>query len=359
LVIAVNAGPIIVLVVPPDDNAWDPQDGLISAAHATASWARARRATWTRLPPTAGAAVPVESESQFEFLPAPVRAPRKVAARAPAEVPATAPLPPPDSGIAAADAPAPEPSALAIPKRARNAIVSAALTGGRFVRNVLPTRPAKTPAVEPDPASDTPAAPAPGSLRVSSTPPGAVVLVDGTMHGVTPLTIDDLIPGRHDLVLKANGGTVQRTVNIASNQTATIDQATFSGFVAVHAPFDVTISEGGRALRADDRHQIVLPAGPHELRLTNTAVGYDTVRQVNIKPGRSIRLELALEPTLTVTATAPAEVWLDGTRLGETPLTGAPVPLGLHQIVVKRTGGGERRFTVTIGAKPLMLHVEF
>ena len=179
------------------------------------------------------------------------------------------------------------------------------------------------------------------------------------MHGVTPLTIDDLIPGRHDIVLKAEGGTVQRIVNITSNHRATLDQATFSGFVTVHAAFDVTISENGRALRADDRHQIVLPAGPHELRLTNTGVGFDTVRKIIVKPGKSLRLELEIEPSLTVTATAPAEVWLDGTRLGETPLNGAPVPLGLHQIVVKRTGGGERRFTVTIGTKPLMLHVDF
>ena len=349
--------------MPPDDNAWDPQDGLISAAHATASWARARRATWTRLPLMAADAAPVVSETEFEFLPVPVRAPRtaRVKPAAPPVVSSAPPLPPPDPGVLAEETPA-EPGALPTPKRARNAIVAAALTGGRLVRNVLPTRsprPAKTPAVEPTPVAEAAAAPAPGSLRVKSTPPGAEVLVDGTPRGVTPLTIGDLIPGRHDVVLKAEGGTVERTVTVASNQTAAIDQATFSGFVTVHAPFTVAVSKGGRALRADDRHQIVLPAGPHELRLTNTAVGYDAVRQVVVKPGKSTRLEVVPEASLTVTATAPAEVWLDGTRLGDTPLNGAPVPLGLHQIVVKRTAGGERVFTVTIGAKPLLLHVDF
>ena len=71
------------------------------------------------------------------------------------------------------------------------------------------------------------------------------------------------------------------------------------------------------------------------------------------------RLELKLEATLTVTATEAAEVWLDDTRLGETPVKAATGPTGLHQIVVKRTSGGERRFTVTIGAKPFVLHVDF
>jgi len=52
-------------------------------------------------------------------------------------------------------------------------------------------------------------------------------------------------------------------------------------------------------------------------------------------------------------------VWLDGTRLGQTPLNAAPVALGIHDIVVKRAAGGERRYTVTIGAKPVILKVDF
>jgi hypothetical protein len=69
-------------------------------------------------------------------------------------------------------------------------------------------------------------------------------------------------------------------------------------------------------LRADDSHQIMLPAGAHQLRLTN-ARSVDAVRQVNVKPGEETALQLAPEPsTLTVTAAEAAEVWLDGTRIG-------------------------------------------
>ena len=52
------------------------------------------------------------------------------------------------------------------------------------------------------------------------------------------------------------------------------------------------ISEGGRVLRADDRQQIMLPAGAHELRLTNRALGYDVVRRVDVKPGDATTLQL-------------------------------------------------------------------
>jgi len=60
-----------------------------------------------------------------------------------------------------------------------------------------------------------------------------------------------------------------------------------------------------------------------------------------------------------VTAAEAAEVWLDGARVGETPLNAAPVPLGTYELVVKRATGGERRFTVTIGAAPFTLNVDF
>ena len=199
-----------------------------------------------------------------------------------------------------------------------------------------------------------------GGLRVATTPPGADVLVDGKSRGVTPLSLTDLSPGRHEVEMKGDAGTVRRTITIAANETASIDEAIFSGWITVYSPFDVTLVENGKVLRADERNQIMLPAGNHELRLTNRALGYDAVKQVEVKPGASTVLQVMPEPSpLTVTATEPAEVWIDGARIGDTPVNAAPVSLGSHEVVVRRAAGGERRFTITIGAKPYTLNVEF
>jgi hypothetical protein len=250
------------------------------------------------------------------------------------------------------------------------ALLAVVVIGGRYLWTMTPSAPAvakRAPApVDAKPAAPAAAAPTArkgpgvGSLRVTSTPVGAQVLIDGKARGVTQLTLADLAPGRHDVALQSDAGTVTRTVIIAANQTVTVDEAIFSGFVTVYSPFDVTIAEGGRVLRADDRHQIMLPAGPHELHFINRGLAYDAVRQVDVKPGEATNLQLTPEPSsLTVTATDAAEVWLDGARLGDTPLNSAPVPLGAHEIIVKRASGGERRFSVTIGAKPFNLNVEF
>ncbi len=188
-----------------------------------------------------------------------------------------------------------------------------------------------------------------GGLRVKSTPPGARVFVDGKMRGVTPLALADLNVGRHTIELKSDAGDVQRTVTVAANETAAIDESIFSGWLAVYSPFDLVITEGGRSFRLDDRNQILLSPGQHELHLSNRTLGYDVVRQVELKPGEVTTLSLKPPPsTMTVTANEAADVWLDGARVGETPLNAQPAELGSHEIVVRRTAGGERRFTVTI-----------
>jgi hypothetical protein len=239
-------------------------------------------------------------------------------------------------------------------------LLVALVVGGRWVWNAIPASPKRTAVVEPPKVTPKPAAASTGSLRVGSTPPGAKVLVDGKPRGVTPLNLTDLSPGRHEVMLQSDAGSVKRTVTVSTTAATVIDEAIFSGFVTVYAPFDVTISEKGRVLRADDRQQIMLPPGPHELRVFNRALAYDVVRRVEVKPGEALNLQLTPDPSsLTVTASDAAEVWVDGSRLGDTPLNAAAIPLGIHDIVVKRAAGGERRFTVTAGTKPVTLNVVF
>jgi hypothetical protein len=249
-----------------------------------------------------------------------------------------------------------------VPAGIAAAVIAGIAVGGPYLWRALPSAPARpAPAVRaPTPVAAGAPARRTGSLQVSSNPPGAHVTVDGKPRGVTPLNLDDLRPGRHEVVMESDAGSVTRAVVVSANATATVDEAIFSGFVAVYAPFDVIVSEKGRALTADDRHQIMLPAGPHDLQLSNLSLVYDAVRHVTIKPGEVTTLQLTPDPSpLRVTASQPAEVWLDGVRLGDTPLIDAPVPLGIHDIVVKRAGGGERRFTVTVGARPVTLKVDF
>jgi hypothetical protein len=199
-----------------------------------------------------------------------------------------------------------------------------------------------------------------GGLRVGSTPPGARVILDGKDRGTTPLTLEEINPGQHVVELESGEGRIRRSVAVVAGQTASIDEMIFSGWLAVYAPFELSIAEGDRPLHLDDRSQIMLPAGSHQLRLTNQALGYAEIRSVELKPGAVTTLSVTPpRSTLTVTATERAEVWLDGARVGEAPVFGLPVNLGTHDVLLRRSNGADRRSTITITVKPFTLDVDF
>jgi hypothetical protein len=163
-----------------------------------------------------------------------------------------------------------------------------------------------------------------GRLVVTSPSSVAQVFVDGKPRGVTPLTLDGLMAGKHTVMLQNQNGSVEQTVTVGGSETAQLDQTIFPGWVSIVAPVELIISEGTRSLRLDDRSQVMLPPGPHELLLANRALGYGT-RHVDVRPGETTRSIAPPSSKATFTATAPAEVWLDGKSVGQTPLIDLPV----------------------------------
>ena len=199
-----------------------------------------------------------------------------------------------------------------------------------------------------------------GRLHVQSDPPGAKVLIDGVARGETPLRLDDVTVGTHAVVIERAGGSIRRSVTVGAGETTKVSEALVPGWITVFAPFELTVSEGSHAVHLDDRHQAILPPGSHELRLENRALGFEDTRKVEVRPGASLPLSIVPpRSTLTVTSTTPAEVWLDGTLVGGTPLVNLPVDLGTREVLVKSADGRERRLTTVVTVKPTTLAVAF
>ncbi len=221
--------------------------------------------------------------------------------------------------------------------------------------------PAPAPAASAGPARGRGTAPgAAGRLRVTSDPPGARVLVDGRDRGATPLDLDDLRTGTHAVVLQSASGTIRRSVSIKAGATTELAESIFAGFVHVSSPIELQVSAGGRGLRLDDRNQVLLPPGSHELRFENRAMGFVGVRKVDVEPGKATSISVVPPPsTLSVTSTAPGIVLVDGAPIGTTPLVDYGINLGTHEVTVRSEDGAERRFTVTVTTKPVQLAAEF
>jgi hypothetical protein len=234
-------------------------------------------------------------------------------------------------------------------------------------RSYLPgvTRPgAATPAAATAPAAVEPTATGAvaakqGRLEIETQPAGANVLLDGKPVGQSPLTLDEVTAGRHTITFVTPSGTVKRTVRVEAGRTATLDVPIFSGWVGIYAPFVVDVAEGGRVIGTTDDPRLMLSPGRHVLTLTNRDLGYRSVETVNIEPGEVRSVSLDPQGSASLNATPWAEVWMDGGKLGDTPIANLTLPLGIRELTFRHPGLGERRVTVTIrGDVPATVSVD-
>ncbi|MBI3490684.1 MAG: PEGA domain-containing protein [Acidobacteria bacterium] len=195
-----------------------------------------------------------------------------------------------------------------------------------------------------------------GQLHLTTDPVPARVIVDGKPRGVTPLLIENLTVGSHSVVLESVEGSLQETVKITAGDTRELNESIYPGWLTLYSTFDLVATEAGHEIPQDEHHQLLLSPGPHDLRFENRALGYEETRHVDMKPGEVASLSIAPpRSTLTVTSSAPAQVWLDGKLLGDTPLGAVPIDLGTHAVVLKRADGETRELSVTVTTKPVVL----
>lgn len=232
------------------------------------------------------------------------------------------------------------------------------------------------------------AAPAMATLSVDSNPSGVPIFVDGVDRGVTPARIT-LAPGAHILELRRGvprvipitltaGADVSQYLEFAETPLVTEETAAptavqtpeppaaavapvpVAGWIAAKMPFAVEIHEQGRLVGTTEAERLMLPAGPHQLEFVNELLGYRAQRTVNVIAGKvtTIALEIPMG-SVNLNAAPWAEVWIDGQRVGETPIGNLAVAIGPREIVFKHPQLGEKRHavSVTVGS-PVRLSVD-
>ena len=207
--------------------------------------------------------------------------------------------------------------------------------------------PAPPPAANPENDSAIPAGK--GRVVIITQPAGVKVLVDRKAAGETPLQLD-LPPGRRVLTFQTSGGDVIQSVRIVAGKTETLDLPVFSGWIAVLAPVILDVASDGKSIGNTDQSRMMLPPGKHLLTFTNKDLGYTGTQEVLVEPGEVKSVSVEPKGQVNLNALPWAEVWLDGTKLGDTPLAGTAVPIGLHEFVFKNPQFGERKVSATIKA---------
>jgi hypothetical protein len=156
------------------------------------------------------------------------------------------------------------------------------------------------------------AAPVRGRVFVRSRPSGARVSVNGRSRGETPVTIDDLPLGTHELTLVRQGyQPVTRRVNLKTSRT-----------VSVTVSLQRRPAESTSRAQADAKAQAQRPKAAPESRAEAT-------------------LEVVSRPS-------GARVFIDGKLAGTTPLTTTSIGAGAHAVRLELAGHNPWTTSVTL-----------
>ena len=199
-----------------------------------------------------------------------------------------------------------------------------------------------------------------GTIVLTTEPAGAHVLLDGKEMGDSPLTLENVPAGKHALLLVTASASVKRIVRVEAGKTVALDVGVFSGWIAVYSPIPLDIAENGKSVGSSEQGRLMLSPGRHQLTLTNSELGYNSTQTVDIEPGEERPISVQPTGELSANAAPWAEVWMNGKKIGETPVASLAVPLGTHEITFKNPQFPERRVTVTVtGSSPVTASVDF
>ncbi|OFW19661.1 MAG: hypothetical protein A3H97_18750 [Acidobacteria bacterium RIFCSPLOWO2_02_FULL_65_29] len=207
-----------------------------------------------------------------------------------------------------------------------------------------------------------------GTLSIQTNPSGAQASVDGRPRGVTPLTLE-LAAGPHKVELKGPAGSRIIPVTIAAGtrlaQYLELPQpdsgVPVAGWVVVTSPIELQLFENDRLLGSSRSDRIMVLAGRHDVDLVNQELGYRSTRTVEVAAGAvaPIAVEIPLG-LIAVNASPWAEVWIDGTKAGETPIGNLSLPIGTHEVVFRHPDFSEERQAAVVTLKDVArLSVEF
>jgi hypothetical protein len=206
------------------------------------------------------------------------------------------------------------------------------------------------------------------AIEIRSEPAGGRVLIDGVPSGTTPIIVRGLTPGRHEVQVSGPFRTQTRSVTLAAKKQTLLvvtpartspasepgaerapRASAATGYIAIQSPIVLRIVRNGDFVGTSEDSRLSLPVGPQVIGLENESVGFRDVRTVEVVAGKVTPVPVTLpKGEISINARPWAEVFVDGTRIGETPVSQLSLPVGIHEVVFRHPDHGERRVSVVV-----------
>ena len=133
-----------------------------------------------------------------------------------------------------------------------------------------------------------------------------------------------------------------------ANADAPVPAGPRFGGLTVSSPLELKVYENGKLL-GTNYGQVAVNEGSHVLEFVNEPTGFRYTQTVNVRAGRMTNVSIAVPSgKLSINAVPWAEVLIDGSAAGQTPLANVTLPIGPHEIVFRHPQLGERKQTVIV-----------
>jgi hypothetical protein len=216
----------------------------------------------------------------------------------------------------------------------------------------------------------TPPQPQTGSINVVTSPRGADIYVDGNYIAESPHLVTSLAPGSHTLRLhKAGYDEYLTTVTVNAGQQTPVSFS-FTPQQASVGSIEVASSPSGASIYLDGNYVGQTPSGGY-FDLTSIRQGTHTIliRQMDVQDytqvvyvpgGNVVTVNARLTPNapspipdttgqiIVVSTPAGAELFLDNTFRGVTPVTLSDIPAGSHVVMARQAGYTDASQTVSV-----------
>jgi|GEM_PF-6665228 len=202
-----------------------------------------------------------------------------------------------------------------------------------------------------------------GSLTVETYPPGAVILLNGVVYGMTPAHYAAIPTGTYTMKLAKFGyQQVTQTIEISSGKENKVEVALPRWFPPT-GTLSIRSFPSGGVVTLDGQIRGITPVRIHGLNPDSYNVrvsipGYlDWIGIVDVIAGRETSIYGTLTPkgtsiqtgSITVTSTpSGASVLLDSRPQGKTPITLQNVPVGTHTLILTYPGYEPVTTTTTV-----------
>jgi hypothetical protein len=193
-----------------------------------------------------------------------------------------------------------------------------------------------------------------GTLKIFSEPVGGEVYINGSYKGTTPLTLE-LYPGDYTVEIKKEGYepyTEKTRVLPGRITSVTATLSLLNGALTIFSePSGAEVYLNGTLIGSTPIQNYKITPGKYKLEITKE--NYESnIIEVIVNPGESKNVSVTLSPIKgileIVSDPLGAEVYINGTLIGTTPIKEYQVVPGVYEVKVVKEGYLEYGTTITI-----------